>query len=696
MKYERWLIPETDDAAVEALMDAGYPYLVSTVLASRGVVTPEQAAAHLDRERSLVYSPFLMRDMDKAVARIDRALAGGETIAVFGDYDVDGITSTCLLTDYLRSRGAAVLMHIPRRIEEGYGLGCDAIRALSESGVTLIVTVDCGITGVDETAYAATLGVDLVITDHHECKEQLPAAVAVVDPHRPDCPYPFKHLAGVGVALKLVLALGEGREDALFARYCTLAAIGTIADVMRMEGENRTIVQCGLESIDRSDFTGLHALLREAGLTSRPISSIQIGFVLAPRINAAGRMGRAELAAELLLTDDPVRAEKLARELCELNRERQSVEQDIFRRAIEQMEDLPESERSALVLSSEDWHQGVVGIVASRLSEKFSCPSFMIHLSGGSGKGSCRSYGGFNLFNALEACSDLLVSFGGHELAAGFTIEERNIPAFRTRMNQYVRAHTGEHPPVSMLDVDVDLQHPSLITLEEVEALSLLEPYGAGNNRPVFCLRGARLESMQSVGQNKHLKLRLQKGHTSFDGIFFSVTPAECGLTVGERVDAAFYLQVNEFRGSRSLQLQLVDLRSAHDPGAREAEQLELCRTLIRGGGVSAKDAAKLLPSREQFVRVWRALEREVGGTLTSPELPFLRRLSAEALGAESFPRTVMCLAVFAERGLVTVERHDKYITLRLTGGKRVDLDASPYLCALREGLDGTKGGSSV
>ena len=312
------------------------------------------------------------------------------------------------------------------------------------------------------------------------------------------------------------------------------------------------------------------------------------------------------------------------------------------------------------------------------------------------GKGSCRSYGGFNLFAALEACSDLLVGFGGHELAAGFTIKEENIPAFRKRINQYVRTHCGDSAPVSSLEIDAALTRPSLITLQEVEELSRLEPYGAGNNRPVFCLRGARLESMQSVGQNKHLKLRLQKGHTSFDGIFFSVTPAECGLTVGERVDAAFYLQVNEFRGSRSLQLQLVDLRSAHDPGAREAEQLELCRTLIRGGGVSAKDAAKLLPSREQFVRVWRALEREVDGTLTSPELPFLRRLSAEALGAESFPRTVMCLAVFAERGLVTVERHDKYITLRLTGGKRVDLDASPYLCALREGLDGTKGGSSV
>lgn len=287
MKYEHWQIPAAPEDAIKTLMDAGYPYLVSSVLAARGVTTSEQAAEALEREKTLAHSPFLMKDMDKAVARISKALENGEKLAVFGDYDVDGITSTCLLTDYLRSRGRDVTMHIPRRIEEGYGLGCDAIRALSESGVTLIVTVDCGITGVDETAYAATLGVDLVITDHHECKEKLPAAVAVVDPHRPDCPYPFKHLAGVGVALKLVLALGEGREDALFARYCTLAAIGTIADVMRMEGENRTIVQCGLESIDRSDFTGLHALLREAGLTSRPISSIQIGFVLAPRINAA-------------------------------------------------------------------------------------------------------------------------------------------------------------------------------------------------------------------------------------------------------------------------------------------------------------------------------------------------------------------------------------------------------------------------
>ena len=688
MKYERWLISELPEERVETLMDAGYPYLVSSVLVSRGTETAEQAAEALESEATLTNSPLLMKDMDKAVERITRALTDGEKIAVFGDYDVDGITSTCLLTDYLRSRGATVFMHIPRRVEEGYGLGIEAIRSLAGQGVTLIITVDCGITGVEETAFAKSLGVDVVITDHHECKDTLPDAVAVVDPHRPDCPYPFKHLAGVGVALKLVLALGgQDREGALFARYCTLAAIGTIADVMRMEGENRTIVQCGLDSLERTDFAGLHALLREAGLAGKPVSSIQIGFVLAPRINAAGRMGRAELAAELLLTDDPALAEQLAHELCDLNRERQSVEQEIFARAVEQLETLSADERNALVLSSEEWHQGVVGIVASRLSEKYSCPSFMIHLAGGMGKGSCRSYGGFNLFSALEACSDLLVGFGGHELAAGFTIEEQNIPAFRKKMNQYVRAHTGKEPPVSSLEIDVNITRPALVTLEEVEELSRLEPYGAGNNRPVFCLRGATLESVQSVGQNRHLKVRLQKSRVSFDAIFFSMTEEALGLHAGMRVDAAFYLQINEFRGTRTVQLQLIDLRASLDPSAREAEALALCDALISGGTLAAKDAARLTPARDQFVRLWRALEREVGTqTLSESELPLLRRLSAEVAGAESFARTLLCLNVFAERGLLSLTRADGVLTLRLkSDGAKVSLDESIYLRALRD-----------
>ena len=688
VKYEQWSCPALSDEKIDALMDAGYPYLVSSVLVSRGVETAEAAAVALERERELSHSPFLMRDMDKAVARIQDALGRGEKLAVFGDYDVDGITATCLLTDYLRSRGGDVIMHIPGRFDEGYGLSCDAIRALAEQGVRLIVTVDCGITGVEETDFAASLGVDMVITDHHECKETLPAAVAVVDPHRPDCGYPFKHLAGVGVALKLVLALGgNGREDALFARYCTLAAIGTIADVMRMEGENRAIVSMGLDAIGHSDFTGLHALLREAGLADKPISSIQVGFVLAPRINAAGRMGRAALAAELLLTDDPAEAEEKARELCELNRERQSVEQEIYAKAVEQLETLPPEEKYALVLASEDWHQGVVGIVASRLSEKYSCPSFMIHLQGGVGKGSCRSYGGFNLFSALEACSELLLGFGGHELAAGFTIEEANIPAFRKKMNRYVREHTGRTPPVSSLAIDAELTRPALVTLDEVERLGELEPYGAGNDRPVFCFRGALLESAQSVGQNRHLKVRLQKGHTSFEGIFFSVTAEDAGVAAGSRVDAAFYLQVNEFRGSRTVQLQLLDLRPARSPSARETELLALRDKLLAGGEPAPRDASRLLPSREQFVRLWRILERDAAsGTLSGPELPLLRQLASEVGGAEGFLRTALCLDVFAERGLLTLERGGGSLTLRLTAdGKKVELEDCPYLRQLRD-----------
>ncbi len=687
MKFKRWNIGSPQGADVERLRGAGYPYLLSTILAARGITTAEDAAAALERERKLSLSPMLMRDMDKAVDRIQQALNQGETIAVFGDYDVDGITSTVLLMDYLRRCGARCLRYIPRRVEDGYGLSCDAIQSLRDQGATLMITVDCGITGNEEVAFAASLGMDVVVTDHHECKETLPAAVAVVDPHRPDCSYPFKHLAGVGVALKLVLALGgRSREEALFARYCTLAAIGTIADVMRMEGENRTIVYCGLEALPHTDFVGIHALLREAGLSGKPVSSIQIGFVLSPRINAAGRMGAADLAADLLETDDPARAEALARQLCQLNRERQMVEQAICADATEKIQHLSGDERSALVLCSEKWHQGVVGIVASRLSEKYACPSFMIHLKDGTGKGSCRSYGGFNLFAALEACSDLLEGFGGHELAAGFTIQESNIDAFRTRMNRYVRTASGGERPVAALDVDAAITCPSAVTLSEVEHLDQLEPYGTGNPRPVFALLGATVDSLQSVGQGKHLKLRLSKGSARFDAIFFSMTESECGVIAGMRVDAAFYLQANTFRGTTTLQLQLIDLRPSLTPSRHEAADLELIDRLVTGGDLSAQEMSRLRASRNQFAACWTALERQLRqGKADENTLPFLRRLSVLSGGCESFLRSALALAVFHERGLISLSRNGDRLQLCLvpTQGK-VDLFACPYLSRLR------------
>ena len=688
MKFKKWNIGTPEEQDVALLRSAGYPYLLSAVLAARGITSAEAAAEALERDRSLSISPMLMRDMDRAVARIQQAISGGETIAVFGDYDVDGITSTVLLMDYLRSCGVRCLRHIPRRIEDGYGLSKDTIQSLRDQGATLMITVDCGITGNEEVDYAASIGLDVVITDHHECKEELPAAVAVVDPHRGDCAYPFKHLAGVGVALKLVLALGgESREDALFARYCTLAAIGTIADVMRMEGENRTIVSCGLEALPHTDFVGIHALLKEAGLLNKPITSVQIGFVLAPRINAAGRMGKADLAADLLETSDPARAEELARELCDLNRQRQEVEQTICAEATEKIRNLRTEDRSALVLSSEKWHQGVVGIVASRLSEKYACPSFMIHLKDGVGKGSCRSYGGFNLFAALESCADLLEGFGGHELAAGFTISEENIPAFTAAMNDYVRRCTGGAEMVSTLDVDCPVDDVGILTLEGVEGLDLLEPYGSGNPKPVFSLSGCLITTLSEVGGGRHLKLKLASGGRSFDAIFFSATAAEMGVAQGDRVDVAFTPQVNEYRGWRSVQFQVCDLRPALTRAQAERALFEKFR---RGEALTRREAAALLPSREEFVVLWRYLKGHAGQSPLEETAHRLARNIARSAGRrETVMRTLVCLEVFDERGLIQLEHTTDHlhIALRTVEGK-VDLDDSWIMRRLR-GMSG-------
>ena len=690
MKFEKWNIGAPAPAAVDALRQAGYPALLAAVLASRGVSTAEEAAARLECDDALSLSPFAMADMDKAVARIRRAVADGETVAVFGDYDVDGITSTVLLLDYLKSCGVNCLRYIPRRIEDGYGLSRDAIESLRSRGATLMVTVDCGVTGAEEVDFANSIGLDVVVTDHHECKGALPAAAAVVDPHRPDCPYPFKHLAGVGVALKLVLALGgPGNEERLFSRYCTLAAIGTVADVMRMEGENRIIVRRGLDALPRTDFVGIHALLHEVGLEGKPVTSVQIGFTLAPRINAAGRMGAADLAADLLETEDPARAEELARALCDLNRERQAVEQGICADALRQIESLPPSARSALVLSSDAWHQGVVGIVASRLSEKFSCPSFMIHTQEGMGKGSCRSFGGFNLFAALEACSSLLEGFGGHELAAGFTIREENIAPFREKMNGYVRAHCGKGVPVPALEIDAAVSDPADLSMDEVEQLERLEPYGAGNPRPVFALLGARVESLQSVGQGRHLKLYLSKGICRFDAIFFSVTAEACGVRAGDRVDAAFYLQGNTFRGRTTLQLQMIDLRPSRAPSRHEAENLELVERLKQGGALTAQETARLSAPVEQYRALLRAMRRLLpGGQAHTAKLPFLRACGELAGGREPFLHAALALEVFAERGLVRVSEAEGGLAdiALLPWESGVDLFACPLLQRLRTG----------
>ena len=377
MKYQQWNIAQRSQETCQTMERQGVPFLVAATLCARGMTDLNQVKALLSSGEDQLQDPFLLKDMDLAVARIGRALRNGEKMAVYGDYDVDGITSTCLLTHYLRDQGGDVCYYIPNRLSEGYGVNREAVDRLAQEGVRLIVTVDCGITAVEEVEYAKELGIDLVITDHHECKEELPAAVAVVDPHRKDCPYPFKDLAGVGVALKLVMALGgEKRYHALFQEYADLAAVGTVADVMKLLGENRTIVRVGLNHLKKTRRRGLYALMVEAGTLNRAINSTTVGYCLSPRINAAGRMGQAAMAVELILTENTHQAETMAHALCELNRQRQAVELEVFNQCLAML--AGRKQYDCLVLADKAWHQGVVGIVASRLAEQYACPVFMI------------------------------------------------------------------------------------------------------------------------------------------------------------------------------------------------------------------------------------------------------------------------------------------------------------------------------
>ena len=684
MKYKKWNQAAPDRSAVLALMAAGLPALAATVLCARGVDTPEAAAAFLAAADAPLHDPMLLRDMDRAVERMERALAGNEYIAVYGDYDVDGITSTCLLTRFLSSRGARVIPYIPDRLEEGYGLNREAVELLADKGVTLIVTVDCGITAVEEARYAASLGLDVIITDHHECKDELPQAVAVVDPHRRDCGYPFPCLAGVGVALKLALALTPGSErERVLSEYADLAAIGTVADVMQLSGENRAIVRRGLQALARTRRPGLRALIREAGAEGKSLTASCIGFTLAPRINAAGRMGCAPVAAELLLTEDPGRAEALSHALCALNRERQSIEGRIYEECLARLERESAGQRRSIVLAGEGWHQGVVGIVASRLAEKYSCPAFMICLQDGKGKGSCRSFAGFNLFAALERCAPLLEGFGGHALAAGFTIREENIPAFAAAMNDYVCACTGGEEMVSALDIDGELDDVGLLTLEGVEGLELLEPYGAGNPKPVFSLSGCLVSAVNEVGGGRHLKLKLTASGRSFDAIFFSATAEEAGVGPGDRVDVAFTPQINEYRGWRSVQLQLCDLRPALTRAQAERALYEKFR---RGEPLTRQEAEALLPSREEFVTLWRYLKGHAGQAPLEATAHRLARSIARSAGRrETVMRTLVCLEVFDERGLIRLEHTTDHlhIALRSVDGK-VNLDDSCIMRKLR------------
>lgn len=668
MKYGIWKVSQLEAGAVNALVGSGYAPLAAMVLASRGIGDDRQARAYLDCNAPLL-DPFLMTDMDKAAGRVGLAMSRGEKIAVFGDYDVDGITATCLLTDFLRRHGADVVSYIPGRLEEGYGLNPIAIHQLHAEGVKLIVTVDCGITAVSEAELCKQLGIDLVITDHHECKQTLPAAVAVVDPHRCDAGYPHKNLSGVGVAFKLASALC-GSQETVLEEYADMVCLGTVADVMPLQGENRVFVARGLESLAHTKRPGIAALMAECGCAPETVSASSIGFMLAPRINAAGRMGQIDLAVELFLTDDPDKAAEAARGLCELNRQRQAVESEIYRQAVSMlpMGKPPE----AIVLADESWHQGVVGIVASRIAEEYACPTFLICLDGEHGKASSRSHGGFNLFASLSALSPLLESYGGHELAAGFTISRANIPEFRRQICALAAQYYTDDVPRTVLDVDCAVS-PELLTLHNVDSLQMLEPCGNGCPKPVLMMKNLTIDRISMVGGGRHMRLRLCSGHTYLNAIYFSANPQTVSIQPGDLVDVAFTPQVNEFRGTRTVQMNVIDIRPSCS--AECLPDAAPYRDMQRGN-LTSGEAAALLPDRKMLALVWRYLD--AANPVQESPMCLCRKIVRWSGQPLNLGQMLTCLDIFRDVGLLTVQRQHKYVSIRLTPGEgKADLSRS-------------------
>ena len=539
--------------------------IIAAVLLNRGIAESE-IKSYFAKSMHDVVNPLKMKDMDKAVARIMAALEKHEPIVVYGDYDVDGITATAVLYDFLRSEGADVDYYIPERGGEGYGINIRAVNKLIKQGKELLISVDCGITALGETSFAHLQGMDVIITDHHTCKERIPEdAAAVLDPKREDDEYPFDSLCGAGVAFKLILALtmAMGKDTGkCFNKYIDLVAIGTVADVVPLTGENRIFVDRGLKLLQEPKRPGIQALFKVAGV-KQPITASTIGFSIAPRLNASGRLYSASIGVELLLSDDYDRAFEIARELDNANRERQNEEQKIFEEALDIIARDPNFEKKkVIVLSSTGWHQGVIGIVASRLNERYYKPCILISDDGkGNGKGSGRSIPDFNLFDALTACEDTLTGFGGHSVAAGLNVNIADIPRFSEAINKYAHKHISSDMLIPKLEIDCPI-NPCHVTLKNAKVFSHMEPFGMNNEKPVFSMSGLEILYISAVGaDNKHLRLKLAKDQMTFNGIGFSLGAFADTLTPGMHIDAAFQLDVNHYQGTESVQLVIKDIK---------------------------------------------------------------------------------------------------------------------------------------
>lgn len=679
MILRKWEVRPLDKERAAAFAQTyGVPFFLAMLMNIRGL----DDAAHLREflgEGEPLSDPFLLKDMDKAAARITRAVDNMEKIAVYGDYDADGVTSTAMLYSYLETRGADVIFYIPQREGEGYGMNIGAVEYLKEQGVSLIVTVDNGISSVQEVARANELGIDVVVTDHHRPQEILPDAVAVVDAYRPDDTSPYKHFSGVGIAFKLLMALEDGAGDVedLLEAYSDLAAIGTIGDIVPLTGENRTLIRAGLERLSQSDRPGVQALLENAGIAGKALTSTNVAFTLVPRINATGRMGAPERAVRLLISGYEEEAEVLSEEICADNEERRRVEAEIAEAAFADIEAKGYMKDRVVVVDGENWHHGVIGIVASRVTERCGKPCMIISRGETEAKGSGRSIEGFSLFEAICACGDLLIKFGGHPMAAGITLKSENIEAFRKRINQYAAEHFPQMP-TQTVTLDCKL-NPAALSVSMAQSLTQLEPFGNGNPQPVFGLFNMELSNVTPVGGGGHLRLTLEKNGAVITAMRFNTKPEELPYHIGDKIDLAVQLEAREFRGQPSLTIIVRDMKFAAFNTEKNIASLASFEKWQRGEVLSAEDKNRLYPDRACLAAIYRAL-RTVNGKETD-QVRFVSQFGKDmTLGLFK-----TALLVFEERGLVHSEIADDTFTATLieTSGK-TDITRSPVLLALQ------------
>lgn len=679
MILRKWEVRPLDKERAAAFAQTyGVPFFLAMLMNIRGL----DDAAHLREflgEGEPLSDPFLLKDMDKAAARITRAVDNMEKTAVYGDYDADGVTSTAMLYSYLETRGADVIFYIPQREGEGYGMNMGAVEYLKEQGVSLIVTVDNGISSVQEVARANELGIDVVVTDHHRPQEILPDAVAVVDAYRPDDTSPYKHFSGVGIAFKLLMALEDGAGDVedLLEAYSDLAAIGTIGDIVPLTGENRTLIRAGLERLSQSDRPGVQALLENAGIAGKVLTSTNVAFTLVPRINATGRMGAPERAVRLLISGYEEEAEVLSEEICADNEERRRVEAEIAEAAFADIEAKGYMKDRVVVVDGENWHHGVIGIVASRVTERCGKPCMIISRGETEAKGSGRSIEGFSLFEAICACGDLLIKFGGHPMAAGITLKPENIEAFRKRINQYAAEHFPQMP-TQTVTLDCKL-NPAALSVSMAQSLTQLEPFGNGNPQPVFGLFNMELSNVTPVGGGGHLRLTLEKNGAVITAMRFNTKPEELPYHIGDKIDLAVQLEAREFRGQPSLTVIVRDMKFAAFDTEKNIASLASFEKWQRGEVLSAEDKNRLYPDRACLAAIYRAL-RTVNGKETD-QVRFVSQFGKDmTLGLFK-----TALLVFEERGLVHSEIADDTFTATLieTSGK-TDITRSPVLLALQ------------